>query len=290
MNFYNIALNGLRSVGFDNKIKLTLQNSGINKVFIDEENDLVIKIHTENNLNKIKNEVYFSIFLKKNNFSSSEVLGFKNEYIFKINGFYITFWKKIKYNDNYLNMFKLGKTIKEFHNVTFNYQSKCEYSIIKNLEYMINRDKNKLDSNFIKRIDIEFNKLKKEFILVQDNLNNKISHGDLHIGNFLCTRNKIYLIDFELMGNLDSRIDLVSIYFTYLVFENNINKYNDFVNGYGFDVRNWKYFELFFNLQKTFSCAWLFFKYIEDRSHGFELERRLSSLEEKTDIIFKSAI
>lgn len=270
---------------------ITKKTSGLNKVYIEETNGIVLKIHTDNNLQKIKNEVEFSSILQKKNIFCNRPIEINGRSIFKHFGFYITFWHYISHSEKPTNWYNFGVALQKFHQATTGYRSTNDNKVTRIKRNIDKLDVDNTDPVLLRRLQSLFTSYAGQYNQIENHLQGGLCHGDIHEGNIITDKKGvIHLIDYELVNNSDYRLDLISTYFFLVVSKQNKDAYASFAKGYSEDVSAWEYFELFLNIIKLSSCIWMAKYYAENPSRRIytELNNRVEALELNKSIAFNS--
>ena len=104
-----------------------------------------------------------------------------------------------------------------------------------------------------------------------------IIHGQAEIGNVLIRAGKPVLIDFEGVTAGPREWDLICTAAKMTRFGQPQQDYRDFVDGYGFDVRTWDYYDPYRRLWELCATTWLMQHRNRDRKTTQEIEIRLRS-------------
>lgn len=256
---------------YDIKVPLELIRFGENAVFKSHDEKVIVRVHRSNdNDKKIVKEVEVAKSLKKLGFPSNRLTEAVGEQPIVINDCYVTAWDFIEEAKDELSWHKVGENLKDFHKfVSFSVKNNNKLDLVvpdfnpfKRMGYWLTL----MDgSNNIKSYEKEFLRkeylrLKKFFIetnSLEDNFSFNYMHGDFYIGNILNAKSGPIFIDFELLSKGVSHWDLVLISASNKRFNLSDEDYKAFCEGYGYDVREWKYYENAIKIFELNAILWL---------------------------------
>ena len=289
MDFQILAEKAFSKAFNNNNIKTKSVFSGLNKIFFEENSKTIIKIHVLDDVKNIQNEVDMCRFLTDRNFPSNKPIGFNDEYILNIENFYVTFWHYIENSTDYENWTYFAKSFKNFHDLMQDYNTLEEYSPFEQLDRFLDVliQSPKHCNSVINKIQTLRYKLEEKYLSIKDSLNNNGVHLDIHRGNILFGKDTSYIIDCEMARRTDLRIDLVYVYYMLVVYELNYDAYDEFVEAYGYDVREWEHFDLFLDIMQLTSCGWFYQRHPEYTKAEQEVKDRLNSIMTRTFIQYK---
>lgn len=179
-------------------------------------------------------------------------------------------------NKNLSSIIEISKILKEFHAKKF--QSRSIFNPIETFEkYYYQVQQFPIDIDSYKELIDNFNKLYSP---------DRLCHNDLKEGNFLFTKSKIYLIDYEYSGMNDYYFDIASF-----ISENDLN-YQDtvtFLKSY-FSDENCDFEKLSIFLQFTdllwYTWAWLSFERTKEEVYKSIADKKLETLRKPRILVY----
>lgn len=247
---------------------------GQNAMFYLPKNSLVLRVHRpETSEKEVFNEVDVCNFLIKNNFSCNEPVKIQGKEYSLFQNIFISTWKYYNNDSKSEINYKLfGKKLKEMHSSLKKYNMKNKvvfdpfYSILSRLN-KIDSDEKKVQYYQISLLDIAY-RLQNEFSKIENE--EFIIHGDMHPGNIILTNEAMVFVDFENISYGNKNWDLITLAVANERFGLSDENYEEFIKGYGFDVKKDENFNFFKKTRELFIVSWLSqFIYNEEKKEEF---------------------
>jgi Ser/Thr protein kinase RdoA (MazF antagonist) len=105
-------------------------------------------------------------------------------------------------------------------------------------------------------------------------------HGDAHTGNLLTDRGEVVLLDFEAVAVGPREWDLMPTAIAYERFGLGEERYREFADVYGFDVRTWAGYPVLRQIRELTMTTWLMQNIGEDPAIAAEFALRVDSIRE----------
>lgn len=105
-------------------------------------------------------------------------------------------------------------------------------------------------------------------------------HGDAHTSNLLTDNGQVVLLDFESVAIGPREWDLLPTSIAYERFGLSDERYREFADVYGFDVRTWSGYPVLREIRELTMTTWLMQNIAEDPDIGAEFELRVASMRE----------
>ena len=105
-------------------------------------------------------------------------------------------------------------------------------------------------------------------------------HGDAHTGNLLTDHDEVVLLDFEAVAIGPREWDLLPTAIAYERFGLPEERYREFADVYGFDVRTWAGYPVLREIRELTMTTWLMQNVAEDPAIAGEFSLRVNSIRE----------
>lgn len=250
---------------------LKLIRFGENAVFKTNDEKKIIRVHRSNDKDKkIIKEVELAKELEKINFPSNRLAKEVGSQPVPLDGSYVTAWDFINESNNDISWYDVGIRLKEFHQGVTIFSGKNKY--LKKITPQFNPFKRMhhwigLMEDSVNISDKEKEILKKEYLELKSffyktnymttGIGYPYMHGDFYVGNIINSVSGPIFIDFELFAEGPSQWDLVLIAASHKRFNLSDDDYLKFCKGYGYDVRNWRYYENAMKIFELNAILWL---------------------------------
>ncbi|MET8534756.1 aminoglycoside phosphotransferase family protein [Streptomyces sp. NPDC005065] len=195
-----------------------------------------------------------------------------------VEGHPVTFWQGLANGDTYASTREMGELLRKLHDLEPPSFSLPELRPFDRVEKRLARAEISTESRTYlssraRELQAEFSDLR--FVLPPGHV-----HGDFNVGNVLrdgFSRPKVIDLDGFMVGPREWDLMQTAMYYDSFGWHTE-NEYQDFADGYGFDVRKWSGYPVLRSVRELLMVTWLSQNATTNPDAAREVEKRVESL------------